>query len=164
VDYQPVCSPDGTWAVYLSHDSGAWKLLRVPTFGGKSVVVGENGPWDPSISADGKYSGCRSGSDEDHPKYVVIKAEGGAPVHQFNVPPDARIFRLTRDGSGFYYTQRDGDVDNLWFQAMSGTPPRQVTHFTSDHIHAFSFSRDGKRLALTRGNEKQDAVLLSNFR
>jgi serine/threonine protein kinase len=164
MDYQPVCSPDGAWALYLTHDSGAWKLMRVSTSGGNSVVVGENGPWYPSISGDGKYIGCRAGNDEDHPKYVVMNAEGGAPVHEFDAPPGARLFQLARDTSGFYYSRRNGDVDNLWYQAMAGTPPRQVTHFTSDHIYAFAFSRDGKRLALTRGNDKQDAVMLSNFR
>jgi len=164
MDYLPVCSPDGAWAVYLSHDSGAWQLMRVSTSGGKSILIGENGPWYPSISGDGKYIGCRAGNDEDHPKYVVFNADGGPPAKEFNVPPDARIFRLAPDGAGFYYTQRDGDVDNLWYQGMSGGPPRQVTHFTGDHIYAFAFSRDGKRVAFTRGNEKQDAVMLSNFR
>jgi hypothetical protein len=54
-------------------------------------------------------------------------------------------------------------VDHLWYQPMAGAP-RQVTHFTSDHIYAFAFSRDSKRVAFTRGNERQDAVMLSNFR
>jgi Tol biopolymer transport system component len=164
MDYLPVCSPDGAWAVYLSHDSGAWKLVRISTSGGQGTVLGENGPWYPSISGDGKYVGCRAGNDEDHPKYVVFNSGGGPPAKEFDVPPDARIFRLARDGAGFYYTQRDGDIDNLWYQPMSGGPPRQVTHFTSDHIYAFAFSQDGKRVAFTRGNEKQDAVMLSNFR
>jgi hypothetical protein len=58
----------------------------------------------------------------------------------------------------------DGDVDNLWYQAFAGGPPKQLTHFTSDHIYAYAFSRDGKRIAMTRGNARQDAVMLSNFR
>jgi hypothetical protein len=57
-----------------------------------------------------------------------------------------------------------GDVDNLWFQSFAGGTPRQLTHFTSDHIYAYSFSRDAKNVAFTRGNSKQDAVMLSNFR
>jgi hypothetical protein len=85
-------------------------------------------------------------------------------VHQFSVPPDGDIFRIARDGAGFYYTQREGDVDNLWYQSMAGAPAHQVTHFTSDRIYAFAFARDGRRVAFTRGNEKQDAVMLSNFR
>jgi eukaryotic-like serine/threonine-protein kinase len=165
MDWQPVCSPDGAWAVYLSHDSGAWQLMRISTSGGKpTLLFGEGGPWWPSISGDGKYVGFRAGVGDEERKFIVIPAEGGAPVHQFRVPPDSDIFRIASDGAGFYYTQHDGDVDNLWYQAMSGLPAHQVTHFTSDHIYAFAFSRDGRRVAFTRGNEKQDAVMLSNFR
>lgn len=164
MDWQPACSPDGTWAIYLSHDTGAWKLMRISTSGGKSVTIGENGPWYPSISGDGKFVGFRAGSTDENPKYIVIPAEGGAPVHQFNLPADTDIFRLARDGAGFYYMQRKGDVDNLWYQSMTSGKPRQATHFTSDHIYAFAFSRDGGRVAFTRGNDKQDAIMVSNFR
>jgi Tol biopolymer transport system component len=165
IDWQPVCSPDGAWAVYLSHDTGVWQLMRIPTSGGKpTLLFGESGPWWPSISGDGKYVGFRAGVVDAKPKFIVIPAEGGAPVHQFNVPPDSDIFRIARDGAGFYYTQHEGDVDNLWHQSMTGTPARQATRFTSDHIYAFAFSRDGRRVAFTRGNDKRDAVILSNFR
>jgi Tol biopolymer transport system component len=165
MDWQPVCSADGSWALYLSQETGAWQLMRVSTSGGKPALLHEGpGLWWPSISADGRFVGFRAGAGDEDRKFIVIPAEGGAPVHQFDVPPDSEIFSLARDGNGFYYTLRDGDVDNLWYQAMAGGPPRQMTHFTSDHIYAFSFSRDGKRLALTRGNDKRDTVLLSNFR
>ena len=85
------------------------------------------------------------------------------PVGAYKIAVEAKGFNA-HDGAGFYYTQHEGDVDNLWYQSMSGSPARQVTHFTSDHIYAFAFSRDGRRVAFTRGNEKQDAVMLSNFR
>jgi eukaryotic-like serine/threonine-protein kinase len=164
MDWQPACSPDGAWAAYLAHDSGQWQLMRISTSGGKpALLYGKNSPWWPSISADGQYVGFRAGVEENY-KFIVIPAAGGAPVHQLDVPPDSGIFSLARDGGGFYYTLRMGDVDNLWFQSFSGGAPRQVTHFDRDHIYGFSFSRDGKRLALTRGNDKQDAVMLSNFR
>jgi hypothetical protein len=37
-----------------------------------------------------------------------------------------------------------------------------VTHFTSDRIFHFDWSRDG-RLALSRGTDLTDAVLIKNF-
>ena len=154
-----------TVAVFEDTGGNRGQLMRISTSGGKpSLLFGENGPWWPSISGDGKYVGFRAGAGDEDRKFIVIPAEGGAPVHQFNVPPDSDIFRLASDGAGFYYTQHDGDVDNLWYQSMAGSPAHQVTHFTSDHIYAFAFSRDGRRVAFTRGNEKQDAVMLSNFR
>ncbi|HMD84755.1 MAG TPA: hypothetical protein VKO18_08655 [Terriglobia bacterium] len=45
---------------------------------------------------------------------------------------------------------------------MAGGPPKPVTHFTSDKIFWFDWSPDG-RLALSRGTEPFDAVLIKNF-
>jgi hypothetical protein len=42
--------------------------------------------------------------------------------------------------------------------------PRKVTDFKSDSIFWFDFSRDGKQLALARGTQTSDVVLISNFR
>ena len=53
-------------------------------------------------------------------------------------------------------------VDNIWEQPVAGGPPKPVTHFTSDRIFGFDWSRDG-RLALSRGTEPTDAVLIKNF-
>jgi hypothetical protein len=94
----------------------------------------------------------------------VVPAEGGAPVHQVEVSPESDLLRMARDGSGFSYVLHDGDVDNLWFQSFADGHARQLTHFASDHIYAYAFSRDGKHFALTRGSDRQDAVMLSNFR
>jgi hypothetical protein len=53
-------------------------------------------------------------------------------------------------------------VSNIWGQPVAGGPPQQVTHFTSDEIFKFDWSPDG-RLALSRGSEPIDAVLIKNF-
>jgi len=49
-------------------------------------------------------------------------------------------------------------------QPLDGGPPRQVTDFKSDRIFGFEWSRDGKQLALARGTESSDVVLISGFR
>jgi hypothetical protein len=54
-------------------------------------------------------------------------------------------------------------VDNVWEQPLAGSPPQPVTHFTSGKIFWFDWSRDG-RLALSRGTDQTDAVLIKNFR
>ena len=45
---------------------------------------------------------------------------------------------------------------------MVGGPAKAVTHFTSDKIFYFDWSQDG-RLALSRGTDTTDAVLIKNF-
>jgi hypothetical protein len=46
---------------------------------------------------------------------------------------------------------------------VNGSPPKQLTNFTSDLIFWFAFSRDGKQVALSRGSRTSDVVLISNL-
>ena len=95
MDWQPVCSPDGAWAVYLSHDSGVWQLMRIPTSGGKSYLA----PWrGRAVVAEhfrrwqvhrvSHRATTKTGNSWSFPPRAA------SPVHQFDVPPDSDIFRL----------------------------------------------------------------------
>ena len=57
-----------------------------------------------------------------------------------------------------------GGVGNLWLQSIDGAGQKQITNFTSDLISNFAISRDGKRLAISRGNTTLDVVLIKDFR
>ena len=61
-----------------------------------------------------------------------------------------------------YVLTRNG-VSNLWRQKLSGGPPKKITNFESGQIFDFGWSRDGRQLAVTRGSESSDVVLISNF-
>jgi hypothetical protein len=41
---------------------------------------------------------------------------------------------------------------------------KELTEFTSGQIFAFTFSRDGKQIALARGSITSDVVLITGFR
>jgi hypothetical protein len=41
-------------------------------------------------------------------------------------------------------------------------PGRQLTHFTSGQIWAFHYTRDGKSVAMARGNNLSDVVLFTS--
>ena len=56
---------------------------------------------------------------------------------------------------------RDGAV-NVWRYPLDGTPPRQLTAFTSGRILGFAWSRDGRTLVMSRGSESADVVLITN--
>jgi len=66
---------------------------------------------------------------------------------------DAVEYALTRSG-----------VTNIWRQKLGGGTPKQITNFESGQIFDFAWSHDGSQLALTRGSESSDVVLISNFR
>jgi len=49
-------------------------------------------------------------------------------------------------------------------QAKRVKSRRKLTHFTSGRIFGLALSRDGKRLAIARGAETSDVVLIRNFK
>jgi len=45
-----------------------------------------------------------------------------------------------------------------------GSPPKPVTNFKSLWIYNYAPSPDGKMIALSRGDQYQDIVLIKDFR
>ena len=72
--------------------------------------------------------------------------------------------RWLPDGRAFTYISTRGGVSNIWLQPVDGGQPTQLTDFKTDFIFSFDWSRDGKQLALSRGTEDRDVILINNFR
>ena len=63
-------------------------------------------------------------------------------------------------GNAIVYKVREKGVDNLWMQPLDGSAYKQLTHFTAERIARFAFSPDGSQIAIERGHNESDAVLL----
>ena len=103
-----------------------------------------------------------SGSQPD--QLTVIATDRGTLMHQFDWPASAWRPRWEPRGEAIEYVLTQNGVSNIWQQRLSGGPPKQVTHFDSGEIFDFEWSRDGRQLALTRGSESSDVILMSNPR
>ena len=68
----------------------------------------------------------------------------------------------TPDGKSVVFVVRDKGVDNLWAQPLDGSASKPLTHFTADRILRFVFSPDGSHLAIERGEQESDVVLLKD--
>jgi Tol biopolymer transport system component len=85
-------------------------------------------------------------------------------LYQFDWPPTAGEPRWAPGGDAVQYVLTKNGVSNIWQQKLTGGPPNQITHFASGLIFDFNWSRDGRQLALTRGSQSSDVILISNFR
>jgi hypothetical protein len=56
-----------------------------------------------------------------------------------------------------------GGATNLWEQPLKGGNAQQLTSFKTGQIFDFSWSRDRKRLLLTRGQTTRDVVLIEDL-
>jgi Tol biopolymer transport system component len=160
----PSCSPDGKWFTYYHH-RGIW---RMPIEGGQGKMLVENtgGPGASSISPDGRFVAYYVQEEEGNTyllKAAVISADGGAILHKIIAPFGVSFLRWAPDGRGLNYLLTRAGAQNLWYQPLDGSPARQVTNFADSEIFDFSWFKDGKQLAVTRGRTRTDVVRISNF-
>jgi len=163
-DSFPSISPDGQWVVFSSSQGGKFTLMKVPSEGGiASPLTDYNSLW-PSVSPDGKWIACVYITPENQANgLAMLPFAGGPPSKVFPLPATTGDpFVWTPDGHAISFVNSVNGVGNIWKQPVEGGPPKAVTHFTSDKIFWFDWSRDG-RLALSRGTEQTDAVLIKNF-
>jgi Tol biopolymer transport system component/DNA-binding winged helix-turn-helix (wHTH) protein len=158
----PRCSPDGRWVFFSSENS----LLKVSLSGGRSIKVSDHPCRSLDISPDGEQIACLYRSPTHDWKLAIIPFSGGQATRILDLPARAVDWPIswTPDGQGVGFEAERGGMLNVWVQPVVGGPPRQLTHFVSDEVQTFAWSPDGRYLALSRGTDIRDAVLIRNFR
>ena len=167
-DVYPQSSPDGRWVVFHSSRSGQFTIWKVSIDGGEPVRVTDRLTLNPTVSPDGSLVACWYREDQPNApvKVAVIPFAGGDPVKVFDIPGSVNIaagLRWTPDGRALTYIDTTGGVSNIWSLPVDGGKPVQLTDFKTDQIFWFDFSRDGK-LAVSRGTQTSDVVLIRDFR
>lgn len=152
----PAVTPDGRTVIFSPLAPG---ILSVPLESGPVQKVSDRPLCcTPVISPDGRrmilgeigvetFVICEL-PDCSRPAELRLKL---APAE---VPP-----RWAPDGRGITFVPAS-DVANVWEQPLSDGPPRPLTRLTDRPILDFSWSPDGARLVLSRGQYQSDIVLL----
>lgn len=161
--FYPVISPDGKWVVYAAlSETGKPNLYKLPIDGGEPVQLTRNLSVWPKISPDGKFIACQY-SDEQQvalPKIAIIPFDGGTPLKTFDIPLGQ--VNWSADGKGLLYVDNKAGVSNIWLQPIEGGAAKQLTQFQTDNIFSYAWSRDGKQLLASRGNETTDLILMKD--
>jgi serine/threonine protein kinase len=160
------CSPDSRWVYYISYGEEA-KLARVPIEGGTSQMISDlpiDGLFD--LSPDGKLAAFATleHTGEHKDRLAVVSAEPGQnPKMVAFERPRSGILRFSLDGKAVVYPTREQGVDNLWLQPLDGSKGHHLTDFKSERIYDFHWSFDGKQLALVRGHNDSDVVIIRDL-
>jgi Tol biopolymer transport system component len=92
---------------------------------------------------------------------VLVSAETGQVTRKLEFQrPRIGLLHFSRDGKSILYPVRETNADNLWQQPLDGSAGRSITSFKSEHIWDYHWSPDGSKLALVRGHEDSDVVLI----
>jgi serine/threonine protein kinase/Tol biopolymer transport system component len=163
-EQSPQFSPDGRWVVYRKAfgKATAWK---VPADGGEPVQLSDKYSTYPTVSPDSKLVAYFY-RDENAPwRIAVAPLEGGEPLKTFDLPATFwHPLHWTPDGRALAYIDTRGGVSNIVAQPLDGGAVKQLTNLASDRIFWFDFSRDGRQLALSRGTQTSDVILIKDFR
>jgi Tol biopolymer transport system component len=164
-EWFPQYTPDGKWLVYQAMGSGSndREVWKAPAGGGAPIQLTDKPAYAPAVSPDGKLIACNYRTDADAQiKLAVIPLEGRAPVKLFGMEGRfVRPIRWTPDGHALAYVVTRGGVSNIWSQSLAGGQPKPLTDFRTHLIFNFAWSRDGQRIALSRGTDNYDVVLIS---
>ncbi len=165
----PTVSPDGRWVYFLSWRTGLQLLWKMPTEGGEAIQVTDKPTGRVAFSPDGKFVAGAQLVSGTPPSWqlAVIPMDGAGPLRLIAQPSHINLMSSlswTPDSRAVLAKSDQGGVGNLWSFPIDGSTPKQVTTFTSNSIANFAFSRDGKRLAVSRGYSNLDVVLIKDFR
>ncbi len=163
-EFYPQCTPDGRWIVYQS--GGNYPTLwKIPVGGGEPTQITKTKASRPSLSPDGKfvaYHYLQSISEGSRWGIGISSIEDGKRIKRFDFPATVveRIVKWTRDGKAIAFLNSPGGVQNIWTQPLDGGAAKPLTDFASDNIISFNWNADGSGLAVIRGVETSDVLLI----
>ncbi len=168
-DLMPNCSPDGDWIVYSANNHGKRVIVKMPARGGTSEEIALTSRYAdfPVVSPDGKLIACLYQEETSSPlKVALLPAAGDASVQMLNLPnthPWPSV-RWHPDGQVLSYLDPKDNSSNVWLYPLDGRAPGKLTDFQGEQIFAYSWSRDGRYLALARGTINRNVVMISRPR
>src|SRR5436190_4165225 len=158
-------SSDGKWIIYHKVEN-TQTLWKVSIDGGTPVQLTSTISYYATISPrDGRIAYVFDDTEAHVQKVAVISPDGGAPLNTFALPPTAvRLdkLRFTPDGRSLAFLDSRGGGANIWAIALDGKgEPKPLTDFKTETIFDFAWSFDGNQLAVLRGTDISDAVVIS---
>ena len=167
IDSQPDCTPDGQWVLFRSLRQGKSTFWKISFAGGAPAQLWDKSSSWAAISPDGKLVALRYFDEQANANRIaVLPFAGGAPIKTLEASAGFRDVGLgwTADSRAIIYADARGDgensADNIWSVPIAGGASKQLTNFTSGLIFAFRVSQDGKQIALSRGTQTDDVILL----
>lgn len=154
IEISPTFSPDGRFLYFTGWETGKATTWMIAVEGGDTTQVVDEVSFNPTVSSDGRlllYSGTEG--------IVVKEIESGKKIRTYKLP--AYSCQWVPNKRGFSYLDWVNGIPNLWFQSLESETPVQLTNYTTDGILAYGWSRDGTKIAFSRGTSTSDIVVMS---
>jgi Tol biopolymer transport system component len=153
-----VVTPDDRSVLYSSILGGTVSIWMVPIEGGTPSKLADGA--SVAVSPDSGSIAYTAQVPGGGPSLMVCSLPGCTLPRAIGSAPFDTAVAWMPDGRGVAYALEG----NVWVQPLGGGAPRQLTRFTENrYIGSFAWSRDGKRLAITRSTVTNDIVLFKGL-
>jgi len=159
----PQVSPDGRWLLYCALDTatGQQTLRKQLLTGGSPVTMSPAFAARPSFSPDGKQIVFTT-EQAGQRGFGILPLEGASPLRFIPYPANCEdLTGWTPDQRAVTCIMNQKGVGNIWAVPLNGTAQYAVTHFSDEGLNWYAWSPDGKQIAVSRGVQNGDAVLLT---
>ena len=165
----PDVSLDSKWVIFSTYSGGFQHIMRVPIEGGEPQALTDYHSTEPRYSRDGTRFACFVPNEktQEWTRIAIVPADGGPTVKVFDVPTNVNSGRgpiWTPDDKGITVVVAPGELQNLWLQPVDGGPGKMMTNFGLPGVARREYSRDGKRIAIVRGEGFGNAIMITDFR
>jgi serine/threonine protein kinase len=164
----PMCNGIGAWVFYLEQSNGSSFVFKLPLAGGPPVRLSDLTAFSPPFpSMDGRHVAFASPGKDGKVFLAVVSADNGALETRPTIPDTldhtSNAVAWTPDNRSMALSDIRTGTSNIWSLPVLGNgPERQLTHFTTGQVWAFHYTRDGKSVAMARGNNQSDVVLFTS--
>lgn len=162
-NFYPSVSPDDQWIAYDNQVKSKLSVWKVPLQGGEAIKVAENYRM-PAFSPDSQLIAARYHLNSGSRDLAIFSADGGQPLMQVAIPVlEWQRVQWLDDHTLSYIRNVDG-YSNIWSYDLDSKVEKQLTHFNSDQIYAYSWSPDYKQVACQRGTVISNVTKISSER
>jgi serine/threonine protein kinase len=159
----PTVSPDGQWVFYDNQNDSTFTVWKVPIDGGVAVQLTDQYTRMPIVSPDGQSFACRYLVEGGSREIAIFPLSGGHPIDRLPIPVmDWQRIQWTANGRALIYVDTVNGISNIWSYDLASRLPKQLTDFkTAETTFAYGWSPDYKQLAIHRGTNIRDVMIVS---
>jgi Tol biopolymer transport system component len=168
----PSISWDGKWVIFIDLPQGQPpNVSKVSIDGGdvSPVVEGASAYRVSASDADDKIAMELAGAGDDvlRRDLSIVQMSTGKVLKTMTLPATIRTFErvfFAPDGKSLQYVDTRNGGANIWTIPLDGknSDAKPLTDFKTERTFSFGWSPDGKMLVLSRGEDIEDAVLITD--
>jgi len=175
VETSPQISPDGDWLYFIRRDRQSAAVWRKSLAAGREERVTGEKQFSPTsflaLSPDGRHLAFQNlteqiESEDTNQQFQIAVIETANPqnVKFFSVGGDNVEIYWTNDSATFDYINPAKGKDEIRRLSLDENIEMQIVReFPKEKIFNIARSKDGRTVAVSRGERQFDALLLTNF-